>query len=295
MKDRSDKAPRKSEFERRINYDQFLLAVLDDRHKISEELINKTTSLQMQCYGFHIDHYTPPEILDSFITPFSSVTVDMSATRHSDGTSTVDSLDFYPEDDPPFSIKQRDTSAEIKQFADKHPAPADSPMIALRQLMPEQVRHSATPDQMLTYVHTFSPESENLVEYTTQSEDFRGIIRFTNAEAVDDTIDRLEVIKYFNHPSDAEVGTRMLLEESLNARSQEEDPDKAIYELTIEALFKEKSDSDELTVDTILSAGNRITPVKLATRRHIQDIADVLHTLDIPLAAVDFANELKSK
>jgi hypothetical protein len=295
MNDSSDRLSRKSQLERELNYNEFLLAVLDDRDTISDTLIDKSTALEVQCFGFRSDHYEPPAALDHLIPPFSPMSIDMTATRHSDGSTTVSRLDFYPEDGSPFSINQQDAFALARHSGEQYLLPADCPIAALRQLIPYEFREQASPDQMLTYINRFSPESNNLLEYSSENDDFRGIVRFCKIETLDDTTDRLEIIKYFQHPSNAEVGTRMLLSESLKTRSQADNPDQAIYELTIDSIYRESANEEEFTVESILNAGSRVTPVTLATRRHLNDIADVLKTLDIPLAAIDIIDDITAR
>lgn len=267
-----------SQIERKINYADFILSILDDRYKIEEALLEKATSIHMAFNGHHCESYETPEILDHYLAPFSEITVDLSATRDDRGSTTINQVAIFPEDSSPILLRQHDEFATVQCGEEHAVLPQTALESTLRQLLPPVVRGRADVSQMLEYINACSPESSYTIGYDENSDGHQSKISLSKTETLHDSIETIEVTKYTPHASGAQVGTRMHLSESTSRRRQMDHPDQTDHELVIEALHKH-DESEELTIETILNTNGRTVIVDTATRRHINDITDVLNLL----------------
>lgn len=267
-----------SQIERKVQYADFILDILDNRYKIEEALLEKATDIQMAFNGYHCESYDTPEILDHYLPPLSAMTLDLSASRNDNGISTIDRIALYPEDSSPLTLRQHEDFATIEQGDEQAILPLDALESTLRQLLPPTVRQHASVSQILEFINASSPESNYSIGYSEEIDGHQNEILLSKTETVDDSIETIEVTKYAPHASGAQVGTRMHLSESTSRRRQIENPDQTEHQLVIEALHKH-DESAALTVETILNTNGRIVVVDTATRRHINDITDVLNIL----------------
>lgn len=267
-----------SQIERKVNYADFILKILDDRYKIEEALLEKATSIHMAFNGHHCESYETPEVLDHYLPPFSEITVDLSATRDDSDVTTIDQITIFPEDSSPLLLRQHDEFTTIQCGEEHAILPQTALESTLRQLLPPIARDKATVSQILEYINAYSPESNYTIEYSEGSNGHQSEISLSKTETLHDSIETIEVTKYAPHASGAQVGTRMHLSESTSRRRQMKHPDQTEHELVIEALHKH-DESEELTIETILNTNGRTVVVDTATRRHINDITEVLDIL----------------
>ena len=267
-----------SKIERKVNYADFILNILDERYKIEEALLDKATTIHMEFNGYHCESYETPEMLDHYIQPFSPLTIDVSAARDTNGTNTVERIALYPEDSSPFVLRQHADFATIQCDEEHTMLPKDTLELTLRQLLPSNLRAHASLSQILEYINRSSPESSYTIKYTEEQDGYQREILLSKTETLADSIETLEVTKYSPHASGARVGTRMHVSESTHRRRKATTPDQTEHELTIEALHNSHA-SEELTVETILNTDGRSVTVDTATRQHISDITDVLDIL----------------
>jgi hypothetical protein len=271
----SENSPTESQLERKIAYTDFILDILDSRYQIEEKLIAKATDISTSFRGVHCESFAPPVLLDDYIPPLSPVTFDIWTKSDDAGEMNVEQVELYPEDGAPLTLRRDGDFTILRQHDYSDILPADLLESTLRQLLPAAASDKATSTQMVEFLGTLSPESNYTISYEAEQADATHQIFFSKTETLEDSIDTIEVVKYAPHASGAQIGTRMHLTESINRRRQHQHPDHTDHELIIEALHR-PDDSAELTVETVLNTNGRTVVIDTATRRHIQDITEVL-------------------
>lgn len=264
-----------SQQERQAKYDKLLLAIVDRRHTIEEQLEQSATSIQHSYAGFYVEAYEPPEFLDAYIMPFESVTIDIDAHTSSDGTNEITSVILYPSDHQAVSLKLSGDIATLECGDELTIIDAENLIEALRQSVPYPFCAEATTDQLITFAEVSSPETSKTLEHTTTHKDSMRRIRFTKVETVDDSLESLEVTSLSSHPSDAYVGTHMTFTEALSRRQQAPDSDMIHHRLTVDAIHADENSETIFDVEQF-NPEDKSVEVTVPVQRHLQEIVDTL-------------------
>ena len=268
-------AEHSSYHQRGEEFRQYTLDLIDDREKLEHLMEKKATKTSVSLAGYSRDNLRLPSFLDLHPPRDADVTVLDFEVQSVNGVMELQRINVKPEDGAPIVIRD-DHGIVLQESGDNisplHPSAMND---TLYSLFPESVRYKLTVDKAIEVITQLSPESTIVHEFEMDEADFLASIRIANSETVDDSFFSLEIVKTIIHPSGKLLGTRMNLSESIQRQIKKADITTNAVALDIN---QNHSSIREFSFDDIVE--NKIVPVFLPTRRHIEDIEDVLGRLD---------------
>lgn len=268
----------------------FSMRLLDARHAIERAIYTQGTYRgYFNNLGYTVDSFSPPRSLTHLVKPFQPVSLDVTASRHPNGTVVFEKMLISPEDDTPLSIEQIDaTYSLIRQNNIVVDSSETSTIEAiLRSTLPHHVMAQATPEQILQFVTNNSAIGESVIEQSLS----RGTVSFARTETVDDSTETLAVENYDKtHTSGSDIVIRLALNESLHRLTQQPDHTERSLELEVQkgaTISHESWDIDELLSETSRSS---VFSIDTATRQHMKKITDTIADL-IPLPRMNEQDE----
>lgn len=261
--------------ERGEEFRQYTLDLIDDREKLEHLMRQRATKKSVSLAGYSREGLQLPTFLDLHPLTGNDLTVLDFEVQSVNGAMELQRIEIKPEDTAPIIIRD-DHGIMLQESGDNmSPLPASALNDTLFSLFPESVRYKLTVDKAIEVITQLSPESTVVHEFEMNEADFLANVRIANSETVDDSLFSLEVVKTVIHPSGQLLGTRMNLSESIQRQIKKADITSNAVALDIN---QNHSPVREFSFDSIF--GNKIVPVFLPTRRHIEDIDDVLGRLD---------------
>ena len=269
--------------ERKGKASEFMLNLLDSREQIRDTLEqSERTTHTLSYQGIQVSQLEPTSTLADFIPPYATSTAEVATEIiKQNGDTTIEKLVIRPEDSPEITLRNQGIFAEIT-CGDQ--AYAEDPSVlrdGLEVLIPREYRSlRPTLDQLVYYAREKSPQS--VEELTWEAEDDDATLhRLTvrSAETAHDSIEELEILKLYRHPSGMRVGTRLHMIESLDRRTKQTNPDHIDQRLVIDVVRGE-SVHDLISMEALLAITDpeqtKSVEVSIATQRHMDDILETL-------------------
>jgi hypothetical protein len=146
----------------------------------------------------------------------------------------------------------------------------------LFSFFPQSTKEDLSVQNALEVIAQLSPESYLIYEFHDDRSDFLSTVKISNSETVDDSIFSMEISKTVMHPSGKLIGTRLNLTESIKRSMRGKD----VTENTVEIDISDNHSPivHDLSMSTI--EGNKVVPVPVPTRRHLEDVLEVLDRLN---------------
>ncbi|RWZ78177.1 MAG: hypothetical protein EOT05_00175 [Candidatus Microsaccharimonas sossegonensis] len=261
--------------QRRAEFQQLALDLIDGRYELESEVKQKATTWSTLLSGYSRDNLQLPDFLN-LPRNANGISGSMNFEVGANGGETrVSKIIIVPDDALPITIRD-DHGIILQELGDSiSPLPQTAFVETLYSLFPENVRYKLTVDTAVDVISQLSPESYTVYEFEDDSADYLTKIRVSHTETVDDSIFSLEVAKTIIHPSGHLLGTRMNLSESI--QRQIKGVDVTRNNLSID-VSRNASPIIELSFETL--SGDKIIPVTLPTRRHIDDVMDAIMRLN---------------
>lgn len=268
-----------SQEKRSDEFKQFSLGIIDGRHELERKIKEKATSLSVVLNGYGRDDLRLPSFLNLPSNPNGNSGKIGFEVQTVEGESRLTKITVNLDDGAPLIIHDEEglviqESGDMVQIL--HATALNETLFSL---FPENVRSDLTVNNAIDVITQLSPESSVTYEFEDASAHFLTKISISNTETVDDSIFSLEVTKTFIHPSGHLLGTRMNLSESIQRQISGADHTKNVVAIDVRPNSSPVTEPVfDLSFDTL--SDNKIIPVFLPTRRHIDDIMDAVRKLD---------------
>jgi len=266
---------------RNLIYTEFVMKMLDNRHNIEQLLQLKATSRYASYRGYREDDYILPEELRTLVPgQDTSSTLDFSIKRDKEGTKLTD-ITISTEDNNPILIYEEDDFPhEIFEHGSRVVKMKTGSMeTAFRAFLPPFLPDTITTEQAVQTLSIISPDSDEVLEFKHEGKGFAAHIRYTNVDTYQDTIQMLEITHQVTQAPGVITGTRLRITESLLKRVKT--GRQEFFEHILEEIYRNESKepSIEITIENLLSDGNRTTPIEHPTKEHIEKIKEALEVL----------------
>lgn len=265
---------------RNLNYTEFVMKMLDDRHNIESQVRHKATAFYANYRGYRDDFYVGTPLLKDVLGPEPvSTTLDFSVQRLDDIRFTGATV--TPEDlSQIFVHPEPGDSHDISEYGNLvKRLPLGSTEDIVRSFLPEFIRGEVGSEELVKGLSAFSPEKDEVVEFVAPGSNFIATIRFTTLETFNDSIETLEITNTALHPSGATIGTRLKITESLNGRIVESKQKSQHVSQSMEIEAQKDSRKPIVTVEDIFAEAGRIVTVAIPTKKHIASINDAVKVL----------------
>ena len=270
--------------ERRADATAFMLDLLDGREEIKDLLdAHEDTRHQFTYEGIQVSRLEPTdELADLLPTPLPQAAEIHAEVSVSRDLLAVDRLMIRPEDGAEITLHRLADFAEITRGDQTYMTSQAVLDQGLGMILPKKYRAlQPTTGQLIRYARESAPlfTEQSIYEFEDDQETlYRVTMRA--AETAYDSIQELELLKLYRHPSGMRVGTRLQLSESLNRRIHNRIPDHIDQHLAIDAV-RGQQPLDLLSIESLLQVTDhtKSIEVSIATQRHMDDILEVIALL----------------
>lgn len=265
---------------------EFLLDIIDDRHRTLDLLKEKYTEADARTAGYQSRSVLLPPMLTGFVDTKreTDVTIDSTVerTRNIDEKTCAIHLKVMPEDSQEFTLADEQHLVTVQQNGTL--AVDDT---CLRATLKSLFSHNTSAAklnrlndlQLLDIILSLSPVTRRYHKFEDDTEGVKVTIEAISEETADDSTDSLSIEILRPHASGASVGTRLVVHESLRNRLGET-RQGINHSVDIVARYNELAAQDVLTVEQMFEEDSRFVPVQAITRYHMSDIYDALDALD---------------
>lgn len=264
---------------------EFLLDIIDDRHRTLNLLKDNYTESDTQTAGYYGHAKLPPALADfADITHPIDVVINsaIERTQDPDNQTYTAHLTVIPEDRRAFTLNDEQRLVTIDQGGTSL-TDGDCLRDTLKGLFADgdncDKLEQLSDLQMLDIILSLSPDTRRYHKFEHITDDAKVTIEAISAETEEDSIDSLTIETLRPHASGALVGTRLTVRESLKDRLDE--PSLTTnHSVDIIARYNELATQDVLTVEQLLEDQSRFVPVQAITHYHMSDVYDALAVLN---------------